>query len=138
MMNRTKKEPAIGRLLLVLLDFILTETGQEIPGGLLLRVTENLSGGALLADDALIHVHYLGTDVPREGHLMSHHQHSHALMGQILHDGKDFANHFRVKGRGRFVEEQHLRVHGKGAGDGHTLLLTTGDLPGTGVDVDSS
>ena len=53
-------------------------------------------------------------------------------LGQVLHDGEHLADHFGVQGRGRLVEEQHLRVHGQGAGDGHALLLAAGELPGAG------
>ena len=66
---------------------------------------------------------------------MSHHQHGHALLGQVLHDGEDFSHHLRVQGGGGFVEQQHLRLHGQGPGNGHPLLLAAGDLPGLGLDV---
>ena len=68
---------------------------------------------------------------------MGHHQHGHALLGQLLHNGQNLANHFRVQGRGGLVEEQHFRLHGQGSGDGHALLLAAGDLPGPGIDIGS-
>ncbi len=36
----------------------------------------------------------------------------------------------RVEGRARFVEQQHFRLHGDGAGDHQALLLTTGEAEG--------
>ena len=35
--------------------------------------------------------------------------------------------HLQVEGRQRFVEQQHARLVDQGAGDGHTLLLATGE-----------
>ena len=48
-------------------------------------------------------------------------------------------DHLRVKRGGRLVEEHHLRLHGQGAGDGHALLLATGELGGIllGLDGDA-
>ena len=66
---------------------------------------------------------------------MGDHQHGHAVLRQRLHDAQHLAHHFRVQRGGGLVEQQHLRVHGQGAGDGHPLLLAAGDLPGLGIDV---
>ena len=66
---------------------------------------------------------------------MGHHQHGHAAVCQGPHDGEDLAHHLRVQGGGGLVEQQYLRVHGQSPGDGHTLLLAAGDLPGLGVDI---
>ena len=62
-------------------------------------------------------------------------QHGDAFPGQAPHDLQDLAHHFRVQGGGGLIEEQDLGIHGQGTGDGHPLLLSTGDLPGLGVDV---
>ena len=75
--------------------------------------------------------------VPGKGHFVGDHQHGHALLSQPLHNSQHLAHHFRIQGRGGFVKQQHLRIHGQGAGDGHTLLLTAGNLPGLGVNVGS-
>ena len=82
-----------------------------------------------------MHEHHLRADIPGEGHLVSHHQHGHTLLGQRLHDVQHLAHHFRVQSGGRLVEQQHLRVHGQCPGNGHPLLLTAGDLPGLCVDI---
>ena len=66
---------------------------------------------------------------------MRHDEHGHALVRKILHDGEHLADHFRVKGARRLVEQKHLRVHGKCARNGDTLLLAAGELTRLGVDV---
>ena len=60
---------------------VLAEPGEEILRLLALRIAEDVGGSALLTDDALVHVHHMGGDVPGEGHLVGHHQHGHALVG---------------------------------------------------------
>ena len=56
-------------------------------------------------------------------------------MRKILHDGKHLADHFRVKGARRFVEQEHLWVHRERACNGHALLLAAGELARLGVDI---
>ena len=62
-------------------------------------------------------------------HLMGYHQHGQAFSCQLLHNVKHLAYHLRVEGRGGLIKKQHLRLHGKGTGNGHTLFLTAGQLP---------
>ena len=64
---------------------------------------------------------------------MCDHEHGHALLGQLPHDGEDFAGQLRVQRRGRLVEVDDLRVGGKGAGDGDALLLAARKLAGVVV-----
>ncbi|MNE42051.1 hypothetical protein D3C80_1361570 [compost metagenome] len=59
---------------------------------------------------------------------MGHAHHGHAFVGQLNHYIQYFTDHFRVQRRGRFVKQHDDRVHGQGAGNRHTLLLTTGEL----------
>ena len=61
---------------------------------------------------------------------MADHDHGHSLAGQLLHDLQDLADHLRVEGRGRLVEEHEGRLHGEGAGDRDALLLPAGELVG--------
>ena len=65
-------------------------------------------------------------DFPGKAHFMGNDSHGHAVFGQILDDVQYFADHFRVQGRRRFVKEHEFRLHGQGAGNGHTLLLAAG------------
>ena len=59
---------------------------------------------------------------------MGHAQHGHAFVSQLHHDVKHFIDHFRIKCGRRLIEQHDLRLHGKRAGDGDTLLLTAGEL----------
>ncbi len=61
---------------------------------------------------------------------MGDHQHGHPLFGQTYHDIENFLDHFRIKGRCRFVEKHNFRIHAEAAGNRDPLLLTTGELAG--------
>ena len=61
---------------------------------------------------------------------MGDQQHGHALLRQPLDHAEHFAHQLRVEGRGDFVEQHQAGVHGNGPGNGHALLLTTGQLAG--------
>ena len=95
---------------------------------------EQLFRCALLDDDALVHEHHAVGHVAGERHLVGDHQHRQARRRQPAHDVEHLADHLGVEGRGRLVEQQHLGVHGEGAGDGDALLLTAGELARLGVD----
>ena len=59
---------------------------------------------------------------------MGHNHHRHTRFGQRPHNVEHFTHQFRIKCGGRLIEQHDLRLHGKGTGDGHTLLLTAGKL----------
>ena len=60
--------------------------------------------------------------------------HGHAgVLGQIAHDVQYAAHKLGVKGTCGLVEEQHVGVHGHGAGNGHALLLAARELAGLEV-----
>ena len=59
--------------------------------------------------------------------------HGHAGLCQLLHDGQNLADHFRIEGGGGFVKKHDLGVHGQRPDDGDTLLLAAGELVGIGV-----
>ena len=61
---------------------------------------------------------------------MRHDHHRHAVGGKLAHDVENFADHFRVEGRGRLVEQHQVRLHRQRAGDGNALLLAAGELAG--------
>jgi hypothetical protein len=63
-----------------------------------------------------------------EAHLMTDNDHRHPRRGQLLHHLQYLFDHLGVQGRGRLVEEHHLRLHGQGAGDCHSLLLAAREL----------
>ena len=60
-------------------------------------------------------------------------QHGDAGVGQLLHQLQDLADHFGVQRGGRLIEEDDVRVHGQGAGNGDALLLAAGQALGVGV-----
>jgi hypothetical protein len=60
--------------------------------------------------------------------LVGHERHGHAAGCQVADHRVHLADQLRVQGRGRLVEQHHLRVHGERPGDGHALLLTAGKL----------
>ena len=59
---------------------------------------------------------------------MGNNNHGHAVISQFLHDFQHLTDHFRVKRRGRLVEQHHVRIHCQRARDGDTLLLTARKL----------
>ena len=59
--------------------------------------------------------------------------HRHALVRQLAHDVQHLADHLRVQGAGRLVEEHDLRLHRQGPHDGDPLFLPAGELGGVGV-----
>ena len=75
-----------------------------------------------------------------KAHFVGDADHGHAFQGQGLHHVQHLADHFRVKRRGRLVEQHDLGLHGQRAGDRHPLLLTTrqarGELVGLLRDAD--
>ena len=72
-------------------------------------------------------------DLPREAHLVRHHDHGHAAGRQILDHMQDLAGQLRVERRGHLVEQHDLGLHGERSGDGGALLLAAGHLLGIGV-----
>ncbi len=61
---------------------------------------------------------------------MSHHHHGGPLVCQFLHHREHAAHQLRIERGGRFIEEDHIRLHGHSAGDAHALLLAAGELSG--------
>ena len=64
---------------------------------------------------------------------MGHNQHGHTLLGQILHNIENVADHFRVKGRSRLIKEHDVWVHSQTASNSDPLLLTAGQTVWTGI-----
>ena len=60
---------------------------------------------------------------------MGDHQHGHAVVGQLAHDGQYLAGQLRVQRAGGLVKKDDVRPGGDGAGDGHPLLLPARKLP---------
>ena len=83
---------------------------------------------SLLYDGAVVHEddpvrHLLG-----KAHLVGNADHGNVFLGQIHHNVQNFLYHLRVKGGGGLVKENQLLFGTEGAGDGHTLLLSAGEI----------
>ena len=59
--------------------------------------------------------------------------HGHAVGGELAHDLEYLAHDLGVERGGRLVEQHDLRIHAQGAGDGHALLLATGQATHGGM-----
>ena len=59
--------------------------------------------------------------------------HRHAALGKLLHQLQHLADHLGVKGGGRLIEQQHIRVHRQRTHNGDALLLAAGQHVGVGV-----
>ena len=94
------------------------------------RVVDHLPGVPLLHDDAAVHEDQPVRHVPGEGHLVGHHDHGGAAVGQLADDPQHLAGKLRIQGGGGLVEAQHVRLHAQSPGDGHPLLLAAGELVG--------
>jgi hypothetical protein len=70
-----------------------------------------------------IHEHDPAGDLSRECHLMSDHQHRHAVEGEPDHGVEHLLDHFRIERRGRLVEHHQLGVHAQRPRDCDALLL---------------
>ena len=94
----------------------------------MLRICEELLRLILLYDIAAVHEQHARCNLAGKAHLVGNNDHGHAVVGQLLHDFKHLTDHFRVKRRGRLVEQHHIRIHCQRTRDGDTLLLTAGKL----------
>ena len=88
---------------------------------------------ALLDDIAAVHEDDTVSDLTGEADLMGDDDHRHAVCRQLLHDGQYLADHLRIEGRGRLIEEHDVRLHAERTRDRDTLLLPTGKLRRIGL-----
>ncbi|WP_317454157.1 hypothetical protein [Streptomyces sp. TRM68416] len=85
---------------------------------------EDVGGLALFQDGSVGHDDEVVGDVSRELHLVRHHDHGHAVVGEFPHHVQHLQAQFGVERGGGLVEEHHLGVEGQGARDGDALLLS--------------
>ena len=57
---------------------------------------------------------------------MCYHDHGHAFLSQLFHQVQNLADHLRIQRGCGLIEEDHIRVHGKGPDDRHPLFLPAG------------
>ena len=99
----------------------------------MLRVGEQFLRRLVLLDLAVVDEDNAVGDLPGKAHLVGDHQHGDAGVGQLLHQLQNLAHHFGVEGAGGLVEQDHVRVHGKGTGNGDALLLAAGKALGEDI-----
>ena len=91
-------------------------------------VIEN--GWAVLDDHPAIGEVNVVREFTSEAHLVGNEDAGHAFGGKFLDLDQPLLDGFRVECGGYFVKEHHVWVHRQRAGNGHPLLLTTGQLAG--------
>ncbi|QTK78568.1 6-Pyruvoyl-Tetrahydropterin Synthase [Agrobacterium tumefaciens] len=106
----------------------MQDLAEEQPGALVLGIVEEFGGRILFDDLALVHEDDAVCDLAGKAHFVGDAQHRHAVFGEADHGVEHFLDHFRVKRRGRLIEQHDLRLHAERAGDRHTLLLTARKL----------
>src|SRR5258708_5933730 len=106
------------------------DLGKEVPGAIGPWLGEELIRGAVLDYLAIGHEGDPVGGATREAHLVRHHDHRYAFIGQPSHDIQHLFDHLGVQGGGGLVEKHELRPHGKSPGDRGTLLLATRQLRG--------
>ena len=99
----------------------------------LVRVGDHVGRGAILDDLSRVHEDHAMADMAGEADLVGDHQHGPSLGSEVLHDGENVADRLRIERRGRLVEHQEMRVHGKRTRDGDPLLLAARHLAREGV-----
>lgn len=106
------------------------DLAEEVPGPLVPWCAEDLGGRPLLDDPAAVDEDDPVGDFAGEADLVGDDDERGAAGGQVLDDGEDFTHQFGIEGGGGLVEEDDAGTQGDGAGDGDTLLLSTGELAG--------
>src|SRR6266540_7196595 len=84
------------------------DLGDEGAGARLAGRRKHLLRRPLLHDDPVIHEDHAVGGVPREAHLVAHHQHGHAAALELAHDVEDAAHELRIERGGGLVEQHHL------------------------------
>ena len=111
----------------------LQHLGKECFQSGMLRVREQFLRRLVLLDLAVIDEDDAVGHLTGEAHFVGDHQHGDAGVGKLLHQFQNLAHHFGVEGAGGLVEQDHVRIHGKGTGNGNALLLAAGKALGVGI-----
>ena len=104
----------------------------------LIQILADHAGNKLQLGDFVGIVYADEMAVSQDGHAVAHLKHlieevgdeddAHALRLEGTHDVKELLHLFVIKGRGRLIEDQHLRINVHRAGDGNHLLNRSGEL----------
>ena len=98
------------------------------------RVGEHIADVADLGDAALVDDGHALTDLLDDAHLVRDDDDRHAeRLVDLLEQTEDRLRGVRVEGAGGLVAQEVFRPRRQGAGDGHALLLTAGELRGIGL-----
>ena len=100
------------------------DPAQEISRSVVLRMIEDVSGSASLDDAPPVEKQDAVRDLAGKLDFVRDHEHGHVIFGQRSHRLQDLANHLRIEGGGRFVEQYCPWAHCKGARDSDALLLS--------------
>ena len=76
----------------------------------------------------VFHIHHTAGRFTCNFHFVGDDHLSNVGFRQFTNDADDLGSNFRIKRCGRFIKQQHLRLHHQRAGNGHTLLLATGEM----------
>ena len=107
---------------------ILEDFSEKALGGFGCGGGEEIFCGRLFKDLAVGQEGDLVGDGSREIHRVGDENKSAAFGFEVGDDFQHFGGHFGVEGGSGFVEEEKLRTDGHGAGDGHALALSAGEL----------
>ena len=104
---------------------------KQAPRVLVLRVIKDLMGGAALADAPAVHDYDVVAHVGNDAEVVRHQNDRHTeLLLQILHELEYLGLDGHVKGGGRLVGDENVRLAGQGHGDHDALAHAAGELKG--------
>ena len=92
-------------------------------------------GGPSSIFAAVVEKNHAVRNVGREMHLMRHDDHRHALARKLFHHLEHLTDQLRIERRGRFIEQDGLRIDRKRPRDADTLLLAAGKASGILVEL---
>ena len=110
--------------------FISKYLGQEVLQALALRMLKYILGRTFFNELTVSHEQHAVADLTGKAHLVGNDDHRHALVGKLLHNVENLADHFGVECTRRLVKEHNVRLHAQRAHDGDTLFLAAGELAG--------
>ncbi len=111
------------------------DLAQEGSGPFTFGLRKESLGGPLFNDPSLIHEDDPVRNLLCKTHFVRDDHHRHALPSQVSHDFEDFVDHFRIQCGSGFVKEHDFRLHRQRPGNGHPLLLASGELGRIAMDL---
>ena len=90
---------------------ILQNFTQEILGTIFLSIVEDLLWCTFFDNDTAIHKDDTVSYLLGKAHFVGNDRHCHPWFSEVLHNCKNFTNHFWIKGWCRFVKQENVRIH---------------------------